>query len=194
MRQVLEVVEEQLPRRAVAPPPYAWKRLSCTKVQGKFIAAAKAAMNTAPNLDAALEQAAAATLGRVPGPAQASRSLPPAVRRELRELRQAARAHPRGSPEHQDVSREIGRLMRRHRQAQWKSTLARLASGQVVEDDTWRLLRFLQKPSPTTRMVGIPDRDPGCLQRHLPVQSHQAIGLGLLCNPGERACARRPLP
>lgn len=159
VRQVLEVVEEQLPRRAVAPPPYAWKRLSCTKVQGKFIAAAKAAMNTAPNLDAALEQAAAATLGRVPGPAQASRSLPPAVRRELRELRQAARAHPRGSPEHQDVSREIGRLMRRHRQAQWKSTLARLASGQVVEDDTWRLLRFLQKPSPTTRMVGIPDRE-----------------------------------
>jgi hypothetical protein len=47
--------------------------------------------------------------------------------------------------------------MRPHRQTKWKSTLTRLSPAAVVEDDTSRLLRFLQTSSPTTKMVGIPD-------------------------------------
>ena len=35
--------------------------------------------------------------------------------------------------------------------------MAKLASATVVEDGTWRLLQFLHKSAPTTRMVGIPD-------------------------------------
>ena len=156
-RQLFEFDEEAAPRVPPAPAPFAWKRLSCAKVQGKFVAAVKAAMTGAPSLENALELAAAKTLGRVPGPSQASRPLPPGLRQELRVLRQSARALPRGSPEHQEVSRKIGALMRKHKQAQWRSTLTKLASAEVVEDDTWRLLRYLRKSSPTTRMVGIPD-------------------------------------
>ena len=49
--------------------------------------------------------------------------------------------------------------MRRHRLSEWRKTLAKLASSPVVEDDTWRLLKFLQRSEPTAKMVGIPDRE-----------------------------------
>jgi hypothetical protein len=158
-RLIVEMREGSAQGHKPREAPIAWGKLSCAKAQESFVAAVKAAAKTSPNLDSALQRAAERSLGRAPGATGRSRPLPPAIRREVAQLRKSSRKFLRGSPEYQEVSREIGRVMRRHRLSEWKKTLAKLASSSVVEDDTWRLLKFLQRSEPTARLVGIPDHE-----------------------------------
>ena len=158
LRQVFEVAEGAGQVSKPVPAPFAWKKLSCARAQERYIAAVKDAIETSPNLDTAIQRAAGAVLGRQPGPTQ-SRPLPPAVRREVVQLRRRAAREVRGSSEYQDLSRQIGLVMRRHRQSEWRTTLTKLASSQVVEADSWRLVKHLRKTAPTAKMVGIPDEE-----------------------------------
>jgi hypothetical protein len=128
-----------------AQPALAWKKLSCTKVQERFVEAAARALPNASSVDEALKAAAAQTLDSQPRDGKKARPLPPALRRQVQELRREARGHPRGSPEYQRISRLIGDLMRKHRKSEWKKTLTRIASSKAVEPDTWSLVKHLRK-------------------------------------------------
>lgn len=158
IRQLFELEERPSKPRIRELQPN-WKKLACPNTQKQFKESVKSALETLPSLDEALAHTATAMLDVNSSSGNCSRPLPGDVRRVVRRLRQNARKVPRGSKEHREISQAIGNTIRRHRRENWRVTLKKLASSKVVEADTWKLLKHLQKTTPTANMVGIPDEE-----------------------------------